>query len=266
MKKKIINLFISIILVLLILCGLFYSFQESLIFFPQKLKTDYKFNFSQKFEERYFEMTDGSKLHSLLFKSDSNNGLVFYLHGNAGSLAGWGNVAIPFVNLGYDVLIPDYRGYGKSEGTITSEKELIDDIKTIYSKLLNEYEKNSIVIVGYSLGTGLAANIASKNNPKLLILKAPYYNFEELRKQYYPFVPPFLLKYKFETNKYISSVKCRTILFHGDIDSLIPLKHSKLLKKLVINNSELIILKNQSHNGISNNEMYKSELMNILSN
>lgn len=75
--------------------------------------------------------------------------MVFYLHGNSGSLRTWGCFAKTFTNLGYDTFILDYRGFGKSEGTIKSQKQLFDDNEFIYDKLKDEYEEKEIVIIGY---------------------------------------------------------------------------------------------------------------------
>ncbi len=66
-------------------------------------------------------MQDGKKLHTLLFKTESSERVIFYLHRNAGSLDGWGSVAETFTDFNYDTFIPDNRGYGKNEGSIHSK-------------------------------------------------------------------------------------------------------------------------------------------------
>ena len=70
--------------------------QEKLIFFPQKLDKNYQFNFDQKFEEVYITTIDSIYLHGILFKADNSKGLIYYLHGNAGSLSSWGEVAATY--------------------------------------------------------------------------------------------------------------------------------------------------------------------------
>src|SRR5580693_10616872 len=95
------------------ICGIFFFFQEKLIFFPQKLEKNYKFRFSQKFEEINIRTKDNKFLNGILFKADSSKGLIFYLHGNAGSLSSWGEVAKTYTDLNYDVFMLDYRGFGK---------------------------------------------------------------------------------------------------------------------------------------------------------
>lgn len=169
MKKstvKTIKIVIGIIILLNIalIVGL-YFFQEKLIFSPQKLEKDYQYSFSQNFEELTFKTLDNK-----LFKADSTKGVIFYLHGNLGSLKSWGNVAKSYTDLNYDVFIIDYRGFGKSEGAISSEKQLFDDNQIVYNKIKTLYKEQYITILGYSIGTGLATKLASDNNPRRLIL------------------------------------------------------------------------------------------------
>ncbi len=85
------------------LCILLYFIQERLIFFPDKIAADYTFQFSQNFEELYFKTTDNKKLSGVLFKAGNSKGLIFYLHGNAGSLQSWGQIAKAYTDLHYDL-------------------------------------------------------------------------------------------------------------------------------------------------------------------
>ena len=86
MKKTLKRTLIIVFLLYILLCGLLYFFQEKLIFHPQKLDKAYQFQFIEKFEEQNITTADGTILNGLLFRADSAIGLVFYLHGNAGSL------------------------------------------------------------------------------------------------------------------------------------------------------------------------------------
>ncbi|HZH38384.1 MAG TPA: alpha/beta fold hydrolase [Flavisolibacter sp.] len=152
----------------------------------------------------------------MLFKTDSAKGLVFYLHGNAGSLDNWGDVARRYTALNYDVFMLDYPGYGKSEGAIKSETQLFNAIQSAYDKVKEQYHEDSIVVLGYSIGTGPAAHLAATNHPGLLILQAPYYSLTDMMRHTYPIIPTFLLKYKFRTNEYLKNCKMPVVIFHGD--------------------------------------------------
>lgn len=192
MKKGLLQILKIIIGLYIVLCGLLYFFQEKLIFFPQKLNKNYQFQFEQKFEELNIKATDGKLLNGLLFKAESSKGLIFYLHGNAGDLSSWGDVAKTYTDLNYDVFIFDYRSYGKSEGQINGQNQMFEDNQTAYDELKKKYSEEKIIVLGYSIGTGLASKLASTNNPKLLILQAPYYNLTDMMKQKFSLIPTFI--------------------------------------------------------------------------
>jgi uncharacterized protein len=248
----------------LVIVGLLYLFQEKIIFFPEKLDKNYKFEFGQKFEELNIKTTDGKLLNGLLFKSDSSRGLIFYLHGNAGSLSSWGEVAKTYTNLNYDVFIIDYRSYGKSEGEISGQNQMFSDNQIAYNELKKLYNEDKIIILGYSIGTGLAAKLAVINKPKLLILQAPYYNLTDMMKHSYSFVPTFILKYKFATNEYLKSCKMPVVIFHGDQDFVIYYGSSLKLKEEFKQGDTLITLSEQGHNGMTNNPDYQIQLAKLL--
>ena len=149
-----INLFTIALVLYVTSCVILYFYQEKLLFFPEKLENDYQFQFHNTFEEINTEVTDGRLLNGLLFKADTTKGLIFYLHGNAGSLANWGDVTKTYTDLNYDVFILDYRGYGKSEGEIKSQDEIFQDNQVIYNALKKKYNEEQITILGYSIGTG----------------------------------------------------------------------------------------------------------------
>lgn len=238
------------------ICLVAYMLQEKLIFFPQRLGQRHTFHFGVPFEELYIEAKDGNMLHGLLFKSGNSKGLIFYLHGNAGSLEDWGGVAETYVRLQYDIFLLDYRGYGKSGGTITSETQLFQDVQAAYDHILSSYNERDIIVLGYSIGSGPAARLASTNAPGMLILQAPYYSLTDVMKQTVPFLPTLLLKYKFQTNEAIVACKMPIVLFHGDRDEVIPYSQSLKLKKILKPGDTLITLPGVGHNGMTEHPAY----------
>ena len=251
------TLFIGIILI-------FYFNQEKILFYPQKLTTDHTFNYNEIFDEIFITTKDKIKLHGLLFKADSSRGLVFYLHGNAGSLNTWGRVAKPFLVNNYDCFVLDYRGYGKSEGEITSESQLLEDVSLVYQELIKNYKEDEVIIVGYSIGTALAAYLASINKPAKLILKAPYNNMTYMLELYYGWLPTSWLRYKLTTDEYLLAADLPVIIFHGDEDRLIPYECSLRLQETFDDDDILITLHRQDHNGISSNTDYIKSINKLL--
>ena len=219
-----------VIIVPAILIGLglaVYIFQEHLIFHPDKLSNKYKFVFDTPFEELTYETTDGNTISALLFKAENSKGVVYYHHGNAGNLESWGTRAIDFTSKGYDILMYDYRSYGKSTGRIKNEKMLYGDAVMIYKKLLYDYKEREIIVYGISLGTGIAAKLAYDNHPSKLILETPYYNFYDVSKFHYPYLPnSILLHYQFKTDKFLPKIENPVYLFHGTEDETVPFNSS----------------------------------------
>jgi len=129
MKTFLISILVIALALYVVGCGFLYFKQEALLFYPEKLPTNYQFRFPGEYREYPITAPDGTQLSGLLFKTKAPKGLVFFLHGNGGSLAGWGDVAAIYTRLGYDVFLLDYRGYGKSQGRISSQAQLLGDVE-----------------------------------------------------------------------------------------------------------------------------------------
>ena len=264
MKKSLLKILTLLAALYIFLCAAMYLFQEQFIFFPQKLEKDFHFSFNQNFEEVYLTTEDKTLLHGILFKSDCSKGLLFYLHGNAGSLYSWGGTAHAYAGLQYDVFMPDYRGFGKSEGSVSRQDELFQDMQIAYNEMKKRYDERNIIVLGYSIGTGPAAHIASTNNPKMLILQAPYFSLTDMMKHRYPFLPAFILKYPFKTNEYIQRCRMPVVIFHGTDDEVIPYESSVKLKEYFKQGDTLITLNGQLHNNMTNNPEYKIAIKRLL--
>ena len=259
MKKAIVGIVIVIIIVFL-LGG---CLQEKLIFHPEKLPSDYKFSFPAVFEEVNYEPEKGVTINALHFKASGSKGVVFYLHGNAGSLRSWGSIGENAVNMGYDFLVFDYRGFGKSTGRI-SEKALYSDAQFIYNKLKEKYGEDKITVYGRSIGTGIAAYVAAHNSPRQLILETPYYNMKDLVKSLYPVAPGFILRYDFTTDKFLQKTKAPVYIFHGTDDEIIYYGSSEKLKKHFKPGDTLITVPGGTHNNLYKYPEFREGLKKIL--
>ncbi|RSK37462.1 alpha/beta hydrolase [Hymenobacter metallilatus] len=245
-------------------CVLLYFQQERLLFFPTKLPADYRFRFTNRFEERWIPAADGTRLHGLLFPADSARGLIFYLHGNGGALDSWGEVAATYTRLGYSVFLLDYRGYGKSGGRISSQAQLLTDVDTAYQQLAREFPENRMILLGYSLGTGPAAWLAARHHPQRLILQAPYASMRAMSRQHYPWVPGFVVRYPLATDEVLPQVQAPIVIFHGSQDEVISPQSTQHLKAALKPQDEFIALPGAGHNGLTDNPAYQQALRRIL--
>lgn len=250
-------IFIGLI-TLYILVGLgVYFLQEKLIFLPEELDRDFSFDFPTEFEEHFIQMEDGAVINALHFKSDSAKGLILYFHGNAGSLIRWGEAVEPYVAMGFDVLIMDYRGYGKSTGS-RSYASMLADADRLYEFALTLTSEEKIVLFGRSLGSSFASYLAGKNNPSQLLLETPFYSLGDIAKRVMPIFPQkFLLRFNFKNYESLKGAKCPIYIFQGTDDNIVPFESAqKLYDSLDPKQAKLFVIKGGDHNNLADFEDY----------
>ncbi len=241
-------------------------FVEDYVFFrPEKLSEDFEFNYRDlDFEEYIIHIKPGVKLSGIRFMAPKPVGVVFYLKGNSRSIKGWGKFAIDFIRNGYDVVMVDYRGFGKSTGRRT-QAGIKNDLQIIYNKIKEYVDEKHIVLYGRSMGSGFAAKLASTNRPKLLILDAPYYSLSRVANRFIPFLPmAIFLKFPIPTYKWIKYVQCPIHIIHGTHDRLIPLRSSVKLAAINPSLTRLHPVVGGGHNNLHQFESYHEVLDKIL--
>ncbi len=245
------------------LCLIFYFLQDYFFFRPEILPRHFEYRYPFPFDEVDFEMEDGGYINGLHFRVPNSKGVVFYLKGNSRSLKGWGKFAKDFVSKGYDFFMIDYRGFGKSSGKRT-EATLYNDAQTVYKWLSSQYAEEDIIVYGRSLGSGIAARVASWNKPKMLILDSPYYSFLYQVERYGFWLPMrWLLRYQIRTDQFITKVECPIFILHGTKDRLISFRQSRMLLEAAPS-AELIPIEGGGHNDLPGYPEYHDHLYDIL--
>ena len=248
----------GIIIALILVLGIFiYFFQHRFFFQPEKLPPDFKFAYDNlKAEEKTVEPERGAQINYLHFQVDEPKGVVIYLKGNTKSIKGWGKFAIDFTRLNYEVIMMDYRGFGKSTGKRTVEA-MKRDTQYIYDLVKEKYTEDKITVYGRSLGSGFAARLAAKNNPRLLILTSPLYSLLRTIHRYLPFMPakPFL-RYNIPTFHYLKNVRCPIKIIHGSDDRLVPLNTAVDLSEINPKLTRLYVILRAGHIDIHQFEEY----------
>ncbi len=238
--------------------------QEKFIFKPEKLRQDFKFAYDIPFTELYFDISKGVRINGLHFFRPQPKGLILYFHGNTRSIKGWAKYAKDFYRYDYDVVLVDYRGFGKSTGK-RSEKDMLNDMQFVYDELKQKYPEEHLLVYGRSMGSGFATKIASDNNPRYLILDAPYYSFKKVVERFLPMLPVrFVLRFHLRTDIWIQKVNCHTYILHGTKDWLIPIKHSEQLQQFNPYKITLIKIEGGGHNNLSSFPEYHNFIRDIL--
>jgi len=259
----------SIILIILAVIAfvsiVLYFFQERFLFHPEKLPEDFIFQYeNQKVKEYNFEIKKGVVINGLHFHVENSKGVVYYLKGNSKSIKGWGKFAVDFTIHCYDVIMIDYRGFGKSTGKM-SQQSMKDDALLVYDKLKEIINEDKIIVYGRSLGTGLATKVASMNNPKMLVLACPYFSMSKNVKRYLPFIPlGLVMRYQMPTYKWIKYVDCPIKIIHGTNDKVIQFKSSLKLSKMKPSLTRLYPIIDGGHKNLHNFESYHSALEEVL--
>lgn len=252
-----------------LVCLFYWLVQERMIFIRFRLPPHYRFRFKAghpPHEEIFIEQPDGAKLHALLFTAPQPKGVVLYFHGNTGSLRRWGKRAPRFTKLGWSVLMPDPRGYGKSRGRL-SEAALHADAEAWFEQVLKQWSRDRIVLFGRSLGSGLATPLAAKHGPRALVLESPFANLIEVARSYSVLLPyRLLLRYPFRNDRAIRRVTCPVLIFHGQRDQTVPYASALRLYALVPPNvrREMVSFPHGHHNDLPRFDLYHRKLKELL--
>ena len=238
--------------------------QRRLMFFPEVLAADDALSFSVPHEERFFASPTGHRLHAVVVRAPSvKRGTILYWHGNAGSVRSWGEVGAQLAPLGFDVVVMDYAGYGKSTGTL-SERSMLRDAQAVYDALEKERAPTEeLVVFGRSLGSGVAMFLAAKNRPSRLLLETPYASIVDVAKRLLPWVPSLLVRIKLPSDAWLREVRCPVHVFHGDADEVIPLASAQLLTPLPPQ-STFTVVRGGHHNDLASFAAYREALARAL--
>ena len=252
---------------LLLLINLITHTLGALILFSSKqLKHSYKYKFKSKFSEETIYTQDDGEINSLLFYSfnKETKGLVIYLHGNSTNLVRWGVEHKMFCKRGYDFLVYDYRGFGKSKGQL-SQKSFYEDALAIYDHFTKKYQNKNIIVYGRSLGTSMATYVAAHRDCHKLILETPFFSIKDVFYSYYSFLPKIhAFSYEFPTYKYLKNVKASTTVFHGTKDKVTPYESAQKLQPLLKSDDQFITFNEGHHHNIKEFNAYKKRMEKLL--
>jgi len=243
-----------------------YFLQEKFLFHPEPLPQDHTFKFDQPFKEVYLPVNAGKDLSIVQFTVPDSlrKGVVLYFHGNKGNIERYAPKAVYFTRNNYEVWMVDYPGFGKSTGELT-ESILYEDALTMYNMAKAVVSEDSIILYGKSLGSGIAAQLASIRESKRLILEAPYYSIDALAARFaFIFPVKWMMNYHFPTCKYFEKVKEPVTIIHGTEDNTIPYRHAKRLMKVAPAGTELITIGGGHHNDLAEFPLFGQKIDSLL--
>ena len=222
---------ITIAGVYLAFAGFLFIFQSHYIYYPERVLSVTPHSIGLQFESVSFETTDGVQLSGWFVPSESARGVILFSHGNAGNISHRLDSIQIFHQLGLDVFIFDYRGYGQSEGKPT-EQGTYKDAEAAWRYLIEERQvkPNEVIIFGRSLGGAVASWLAQSHTPGGLILESTFTSLPDIAAGLYPYLPVrLLLRFEYNTAEYLGRVDCPVLIVHSRDDEIMPFNHGQRL-------------------------------------
>ncbi|MFD2262539.1 alpha/beta hydrolase [Lacibacterium aquatile] len=230
--SKIVLLTVTVLLSLYVLiCFGMWAFQRSLQYFPAKQIEEPSAYGLSGFSDLRLASGDGTPLQAWHRPARQGFPTILYFQGNGGNIAGRAGFFRLMGEAGFGVLALSYRGYGASAGN-PSEEGFYQDARALiaYAERQLSLMPDRILIYGESIGTGVAVQMATEYPVAGLVLQAPYTSITDLAAASYPWLPArLLLKDRFESLSKIPKVKAPLLLFHGELDGVVPVSYGRAL-------------------------------------
>lgn len=249
--RMLFNLLIVLLFIYLAFVLLVYFNQTRLVYFPEKRLSNTPKVVGLDYTSVQIATGDGETLHGWWIPVNNAKGTVLFFHGNAGNISHRINYLTMFKRLGYNTLLFDYRGYGQSSGT-PSESGTYLDAQAAW-RYLTENEKIApaqIVLFGESLGGALAAWLAVREQPGLLVLASTFTSIPELASEIYPFLPVrWISRFEYNTLEMLRSVICPVFIAHSPQDEIVPFRHGQRLFQVAPEPKQFLSLEGTHNTG-----------------
>ncbi|MFH0983091.1 MAG: alpha/beta hydrolase [Planctomycetota bacterium] len=208
-----------------------FSLQAQLIYFPDREYWTTPESLGLGVEDLTLTTADGLSLAAWYLPHNEAKGTVLFCHGNAGNLANRVDSLKTLHHLGYNVLIFDYRGYGRSEGK-PSEAGLYHDAEAAWRHLdvVRSEPPERIILFGESLGGAVAIDLAARHRPAALVVQSSFTSLIDIGKLQYPYLPVGLLcTHRYDSIKKVPNITCPKLFIHGAADELVPIENGRRL-------------------------------------
>lgn len=227
---------------------LMYLYQDRLLYNPDTGRTDPRAIGLTHAEEVTLTAADGTKLIAWYTPAKDDAPTILFLHGKGGSLKGRTDRYRYYTAEGFGVLFLSWRGYGGSGGA-PSEKGFNEDADAAYDWLMQQgVSPQKLVLVGESLGTGLAVQLAARKTVMALALEAPYDSVAAVAAGRYWWLPVnYLINDRFDSLKAIASVHVPVLIHHGSADTTIPIDSGRRLYAAANEPKQFIEIRDGTH-------------------
>jgi fermentation-respiration switch protein FrsA (DUF1100 family) len=246
---------IALLLALVVLAAYFFRHRllNALLFYPLRELEGTPGDGGLRFEELSIPTEDGERLHGwwIPVARRPAAGHVLFFHGNAGNISHRVADAQLLAAEGFDVLLFDYRGYGRSTGRPTEEGTYRDARAALRALVARpEADRARVLFFGESLGGAVALALALESPPAGLVLRSTFTDVKAMARRHYPMVPPFVVVDAFPSLRRIGALRCPLLVLHGDRDDLVPLAHGQALFAAAPEPKRMVVLRGAGHNDL----------------
>lgn len=217
------------ILAIIFIAAVRYMESKSM-FFPMRQITSSPRDLGLSYEDIYFATSDNKKINAWFIPSRGARFTVLFSNGNAGNVSHRLEKISMLNDMGLNVFIFDYRGYGKSEG-VPSEQGLYRDIEAAYSYLVEKREiaPEDIILYGESIGGGVVIELAAKTSVGALITEAAFTSVKDMAKMAFPIIPHVVFASRFDNLGKIEGIKSPKLIIHSVDDEIVPFTQGERL-------------------------------------
>ena len=254
---------ITVMISMGLLSGLLYIMQPSMVFYPYSELVETPRTWGLEYEDVSINTQDGVKLHGWYIPHQGAKEVVLFLHGNGGNISHRGASIDIFHRLGLNVLIFDYRGYGKSEGS-PSEDGLYEDARSAWRYLIDRrgFKREQIVLFGRSIGGVVAIKLAVEEGPEKIILESTFSSSRDMADSLMPLISRIaLMRYPFNSMKRIKDVKAQLLMLHSPDDEIIPYALGEKLYKAANEPKQFVKLQGDHNYGFMKSQPYYEEAL-----
>ncbi|MCF6217015.1 MAG: alpha/beta hydrolase [Emcibacter sp.] len=244
-----------LVILYIALLTLMFVFQRKLLYFPTPL-SEYQMGNSAPFTILEITTNDGLSLRSWQSKGDPEKKTFIFFHGNAGNAADRMPAMEVLLKAGHSVVLAEYRGYGGNPGK-PSEDKLNMDARRLMGEIIKQgVNVRDIILMGRSLGTGVATFLAAEYDVAALVLISAYSSLPEVASEHYPFFPvSLLMRDRFNNLDRIANITAPLLIFHGEMDQIIPLPYGLKVYDAAQGEKEFIRLPGLGHNNLDMNQI-----------
>jgi uncharacterized protein len=225
---------------------------NSLLYFPSRAIIETPDRAGLDYRELALESDDGERLHGWWIGAQTDPlGHLLLCHGNAGNVGDRVLHAALLTTAGFDVLLFDYRGYGRSSGR-PSEEGTYRDARAALTCLLEQpgVDPARVFYLGESLGGAVALDLALGRPPAGLVLLSSFTGVREVGRLHYPFVPAFLIPDAYPTVRQIHGLRAPLLVLHGDRDDIVPLSQGRALFEAARGPKQMHVFPGLGHNDL----------------